>query len=427
MSMFNDISCDRKDNKVECLKNAEFVKTFAKRFGIGQWSFIGPGSEKKWYSSENSPTRSPGTTLRSKCCWNLQSVDILFSVQRLHGPGVLSKARDEEKLSIHFAADQDTIDTIYRMILSVNQLSVYGAVAAICEEFESHQDRSGEPEILMGQSIVLGEVKAEVPVHDEDPRNDQSIWQQYIQQVESLSKKVSKFCKEAGFTRVVEVGLYFVTKDTGDFRQFHSVACREYTLPRDDQASQPKGWIQGNMRIGLVLEVTTSFQHFMYGIEIRIESVNQDSSHSWVRISNGTVKYVIDSIEDNTEILADPQEEQVPQTSTSVVAARSKAKAKPQPRVLVGTTATIPIHERRWIDIEPSKQILASIDLSKKVTNLLRHNQTLQREEDGAIEFYNIKFHLRNHHSQIQIWSDDRWKACLAAGGGSKRRYQHLL
>ena len=53
--------------------------------------------------------------------------------------------------------------------------------------------------------------------------------------------------------RVVEVGQYFVTKDPGDFRQFQSVACREYTLPRDDQVSQPKGWIQGNMRIGLVI------------------------------------------------------------------------------------------------------------------------------------------------------------------------------
>ena len=59
--------------------------------------------------------------------------------------------------------------------------------------------------------------------------------------------------------RLVEVGQYFVTKDTGDVGQFHSVACREYTLPRDDQSSQPKGWIQGNMRIGPVLEVTTSF------------------------------------------------------------------------------------------------------------------------------------------------------------------------
>ena len=52
------------------------------------------------------------------------------------------------------------------------------------------------------------------------------------------------------------------------------------------------------MRIGLVLEVTTSFQHFKYEIEIRIESVNKDSSHSWVRIFYGAVKYVIDSIED---------------------------------------------------------------------------------------------------------------------------------
>ena len=225
--------------------------------------------------------------------------------------------------------------------------------------------------------------------------------------------------------RVVEVGQYFVTRDIGDFRQFQSVACREYTLPRDDRASQPKGWIQGNLRIGPVLEVTTSFQHFKYGIEIRIKSVNQDDSHSWVRISYGTFKYLNDSIEDNTENFADPQEEEDVPTSSSVVAARSKAKAKPQPRESTGMTTTIPIHQRRWIDIEPSKQNLASYDLSKKVINLLRHNQTLYREEDGAIEFCKIKFHLRDHHSQIQNWSDNRWKACLAAGGGSKRRYQY--
>ena len=83
------------------------------------------------------------------------------------------------------------------------------------------------------------------------------------------------------------------------------------------------------------------------------------------------------------------------------------------------------MHERRWIDIEPSEQNFASYDLSKKVINLLRHNQTLQRENDGAIQFCKIRFHLRSHHSQTHNWSDDRWKACLAAGGGSKRRYQY--
>ena len=54
--MFNDISCGTKDNERECLANTEVVSIYAKKFGIGQWSFIGPGSEKKWYSmEENSP------------------------------------------------------------------------------------------------------------------------------------------------------------------------------------------------------------------------------------------------------------------------------------------------------------------------------------------------------------------------------------
>ena len=321
--------------------------------------------------------------MRKKCSWNSQKADILpFRATTPLSRGQL-KSKGRGKLSIHFAADEFTIDTICRIILSVNQLSVYGAVAALCEEFESHQDRSEKPEIRMGQSIVLGEIKAEVPSQNEDSLNDQIIWQQYIQQIESLSpeSKVSRFCTEAGFMRIVEVGQYLVTKDTGNLRQFRSVACRQYTLPPDDPVSEAKGWIQGDMRIGPVLEVTTSFRHFQYGIEIRIWSVNQDNSQSWVRISYGTTNYVVESIQDNTEIHVDPQEEQVPQTSIKVVAARSKAKGKPQPRVLVGTTATIPMHERRWIDIEPSKQNLASYDLSKKVIkNILTSLNHVERD-----------------------------------------------
>ena len=83
------------------------------------------------------------------------------------------------------------------------------------------------------------------------------------------------------------------------------------------------------------------------------------------------------------------------------------------------------MHERKWIDIEPSEPSLAAYDVSKKVISLLRHNQTVQREDDGAIQFWRIKFHLRNQFSQVQHWSDERWKACLAAGGGTKRRYQY--
>ena len=402
MSMFNDISCDRKGNKEECLANAGVVKVLARKFGVGQWSFIGPGSEKKWYSSENSPQGALDNLVEQMLLLFAESGHPIFRSTTPLSRGQL-KSKGRGKLSIHFAADGDTVDTISRIILSVNQLSIYGAVAAICEEFENHQDGSGEPDVLMGQS-VLGEIKAEIPLQNENSSNHQILWQQYIERIESLSpeSKVSRFCMEAGFMRIVEVGQYFMTKDTGDFRQFRSVACREYTLPRNDPASQPKGWIQGNMRIGPVLEVTTSFQNYKYGIEIRIWSVGQDNSQSWVRIFYGTIKYVVDSNQDNTEIPADPHEDQTSQTSIKVIAARSKAKAKPQQREPVDTPTTIPMHERKWIDIEPSEPTLAAYDLSKKVISLLLHNQTVQREDDGAIQFWGIRFHLRNHSSQVQ-------------------------
>ena len=63
---------------------------------------------------------------------------------------------------------------------------------------------------------------------------------------------------EAGFLSIVENRQFFMTKDTGNLTQFNTLACRGYTLPREEAASQPKGWIQGNTKIGTVLTVATS-------------------------------------------------------------------------------------------------------------------------------------------------------------------------
>ena len=93
---------------------------------------------------------------------------------------------------------------------------------------------------------------------------------------------------DAECLNVVEIGQYFTTKDTAEFSQFtDAVACREYTLPRDEEASEPKGWIT---QIGLVLGVATCCLHGKHGVEIRIMSMNKDNSHSWVRISHGLNK-----------------------------------------------------------------------------------------------------------------------------------------
>ena len=331
MSMFNDISCDKNGNKEECLKNADFVATFARRFGIGQWSFIGPGSEKKWYPSENSPQGMWDNIAEEMLLKSAESGHPIFRATTPLSRGKL-KCKGKGKVSIHFSADPDTVDTIYRIILSVNQLSIYGAVAAICDEYDDQPDSTGEPVILEGQSIVLGKIKAEAPAQDEELEDAKIIMQKYFQQVNSLSpeNRLNKFCEEAGFMSVVEVGQYFVTRNACEF--VYTVACREYTLPRDDPASEPKGWIQGNTRIGPILEVTTSFQHFKFGVEVRIQSVKDDNSQSWVRISFGTVRYVNNYIKYDTQNLEGPQEEENVPASSEVVAARSKAKAKPQPR-----------------------------------------------------------------------------------------------
>ena len=186
------------------------------------------------------------------------------------------KSKGHGKLSIHFTADYPKIETIFRIIISVNQLSLYGAVANICEEFEAYQDRSGKPDVLMGQSIVLSEIRTEVPLDNDIPSHQNLLLQRYEERIKSLSPK-----------------------DNGE--QFYAKACREYTLPRDDESSQPKGWIQGNTRIGPVLEVTTGYLYGKHGIEIRVWSLSEDNSHSWVRISHGSNKFVIDSNYNNTE------------------------------------------------------------------------------------------------------------------------------
>ena len=57
--------------------------------------------------------------------------------------------------------------------------------------------------------------------------------------------------------------------------------------------------------------------------------------------------------------------------------------------------------------------------------HLLRHLQQVQRAEDGAVHFWRYKEHLQSQFPQIPYWSDNRWKACLTAGRGAKKRFQY--
>ena len=137
--------------------------------------------------------------------------------------------------------------------------------------------------------------------------NQDLLLQQYGERIEKLSQqdKLSNFCMDAGFLNVVEFGQYFRTKDTADLSQFHAVACREHTLPIEEEASQPKGWIQGNTKIWPVWEVATCCLHGKYWVEIRIWSLNRNNTQSWVRISHGSYRFVMNLNNNETEIPED--------------------------------------------------------------------------------------------------------------------------
>ena len=67
----------------------------------------------------------------------------------------------------------------------------------------------------------------------DDPAQEDPL-QKYQERVDKLSQqyRVIKICTDAGFLTTVEVGQYFMTKDTEEFSQFaEPVTCREYTLP----------------------------------------------------------------------------------------------------------------------------------------------------------------------------------------------------
>ena len=217
-----------------------------------------------------------------------------------------------------------------------------------------------------------------------------------------------------------------MTKDTAELSQFtDSVACREYTLPRDEEASQPKGWIRGNTKTGPILEVATCCLYGKYGGEIRIMSMNKDNSHSWVRISHGFYKLVA-NLNNNEQETSEVQfEEHALRLNASDFACRSKAKAKPQRREPAGSSRrTILIWERIWTDVEPGEYSISDYEVSKKLFHLLRHGR-LHRENDGAIEFCRIKDNLEEHFLYCHHWSDDKWKKTMARGGGNKKRYQY--
>ena len=114
---------------------------------------------------------------------------------------------------------------------------------------------------------------------------------------------------------------------------------------------------------------------------------------------------MVDSNYNNTEVLADLPEEQTSQSSVKNFAARSKAEAKPQKREPVELPSTIPMNERKWIDIEPEESSLSLcvrvLEESNQYSSTMSNGTTRRRRSSSILENQVFIFGINFHKSII--------------------------
>ena len=233
LSMFNDLSWGSKDNEKECESSAQLVYLYAKT--IFSRTMVIP---RTWIRKEIVfYSRIQSTRTMGQSC-GADDVDICRRQTPslpIHESIVQRSAQKQcgGKLSIHFCADGETVETVFRTIISVDQLSIYGAVSDMCEECGTCHDRTGRPVVARQSNplFVPSVMKTHIPLTD-DPAQEQDLWQRYQERIEKLSQqdRVIKFCTDVRFLTTVEVGQYFMTEDSQIQWTVVSTHCQEMKL-----------------------------------------------------------------------------------------------------------------------------------------------------------------------------------------------------
>ena len=154
----------------------------------------------------------------------------------------------------------------------------------------------------------------------------------------------------------------------------------------------------------LLLDVKVCLHQERYGTEILIEFLFRDGTASWVRTVNGTDKYVNETSE--TIFL---------QNAEHRATGRSVAKARPRLKLaLTLSPISIPVRERKWIDINPQRSRQDCFDCCDMIHQFF---EKMMEQYDLTILWKNS----RQHFDGTSQWPINDWISCLAKGGGPKK------
>ena len=133
----------------------------------------------------------------------------IFRASSAFARGELRSKEKRNKL-IHFNGSTETIELLLRIVISANQLSIYGTMTDLCDEVPKRVKALGKP------AAPKHLEKVEIPTvfsKTENSTNEQqwgNLRQEYERKFERLSEdqKLSKLCSDAGLM-LVEPEQYF--------------------------------------------------------------------------------------------------------------------------------------------------------------------------------------------------------------------------
>ena len=139
MSMYNDIVWREEGNTEKRVTNSAVVSKHARGIPCVRWSFLGPGSEQKWYT--NCSDKPDGN-------WDRTSEMMILQLTTESGHPIFRassaferrnlRSNKHGKKSTHFNESEGNIELLLRTVISVNQLSIYGALADLCKELNKN-------------------------------------------------------------------------------------------------------------------------------------------------------------------------------------------------------------------------------------------------------------------------------------------------
>ena len=209
MSMYKNIDKTKRRIKENCIANALRDTEYARRFTQGSWSFLGPGSEKKWYGTHVSKPDGE---------WDKTAEGMMLNSAESGHLERGEKIRGKRGKTIHLNGCNETIEMILRTILlSVNQLSVHGAVSDLCGEKARDSRCTGKP--AANENLKTMVIPTELPTAHPISQTDADVQGNLLREDEQKfaelleQQKLIKPCSNGGFLKNIDKGQSFITFD----------------------------------------------------------------------------------------------------------------------------------------------------------------------------------------------------------------------